>query len=419
MSPEQCRKLRTAVTLSIGALLFIYGTISYQLRWQLAHGYSDFVSFYTAGKILQGHQAFRLYDLGLQHQIQQEIYPNFANRQGALPFVRPPFEAWLFLPLAHFSYPTAFVLWNLFSGTCLVAIVAILRRELSELRRFSSFFLTCAMLSYFPVFLTILQGQDSILLLLVYVLAYQKLRNKQHLTAGMILGFGSLKFPLLVPFLIPLLIKSKYRLTLGFALTSILLCGLSVATVGASTCLRYPAFLMGIDKLAKGVNVPGDMPNIRGLLSIVPVLKPFPTLSIVILCIISLLLVASVIQKSSFNPLTDRQLFNLSFSFNLVVTLLVSYHCHSFDLCLLLLPIALVLELLFSDGAISSRFRNALVLGLGLILFSPFYILLNFVVGSPALLAVIVLVFAGALHLALSDAASSPPRTAIGNIPLF
>src|SRR5579871_44665 len=185
------------------ALFLIYGAIFYQLRQKLSAGYSDFASMYTAGKILQRGEASRLYDLNLQTQVQREFAPNVQIRKSALPFVRPPFYAWLFWPLAYLSYRTAFLLWTLFSCGCLALFVTLMRRELPSLRRVPLALTMLVTFSYFPFFFTILQGQDSALLLLIYALTYIAFRRNAEFAGGMALAFGTFKFPLVVPFLVP------------------------------------------------------------------------------------------------------------------------------------------------------------------------------------------------------------------------
>jgi hypothetical protein len=395
--------LRTAAAMVMVALLLVYVAIFFQLRGQLRQGYSDFISFYTAGKILQRGAADRLYDLRLQYEIQQEVAPNVALRKGALPFVRPPFEAWLFWPLAHLSYGAAFLLWDLFSLGCLFAVALILRREVPELSLFSPRLMLAASVSYFPVFVTLLQGQDSLLLLLVYVIAYRALRRNAQFAGGMLLGIGSIKFPLLLPFLIPFLVKRKPRVILGFGLTSLLLAGISVGTVGVSAAAYYPRFLLNIDKLAEGVNVPTDMPNIRGLLSILLQTKVSSAAGILLLSIFSILLLAFVVKKWRLDPTRHGAIFNLGFSLNMIVTLLVSYHSHSFDLCLLLLPMVLVLGLVLSNEPIALRTRTLLIWTLGIVGFSPLYLLFSFRLHYPGLVSFFLLPFAFAIGGAISD----------------
>ena len=393
--------VRSAVAVLIAGLLLAYGIIFFQLRRQVSEGYSDFISFYTAGTILQRGAASRLYDLGLQYEIQKEVAPHVRSRQGALPFVRPAFEAWLYWPLAYLPYKASFLVWALFSCGCLLAVAAILRAEITALRVFSPAVMFAATLSYFPVFVTLLQGQDSILLLLVYAAAYRALRRNAPLASGMILGLGTFKFTLLLPFLIAFLVRRQIRVLLGFAITSVLLAGISVVTVGWSAATYYPRFLLNIDKLAPAVNVPKDMPNIRGLLSLLFHTGSLPAAGTLVVALLSVLLLVFAVIK--FPQQSDSSIFDLGFSFNLAVTVLVSYHCHSFDLSVLLVPIGLVLGLLLSGREVPPRARAALMWGGGLIAFSPLYLVLSLALSYTSLLAVILLLFTFVLGFAISE----------------
>src|SRR5262252_1095884 len=212
------RNGRTAAAIFCAGLFLIYGVIFYQLRHSLAEGYSDFVSFYTAGKILQRGAAPRLYDLRLQYEIQREI-GTIESRQGGLPFVRPAFEAWLFWPLSFLSYSTAFVVWNLLSAGCAAVALIVLRREIPGLIQIPLWLVLAAGLSYFPVFFAILQGQDSLLLLLIYTLSWRALRREKLFLAGLILGIGIFKFPLVLPMLVAFALHRKWTAIGGFVVT--------------------------------------------------------------------------------------------------------------------------------------------------------------------------------------------------------
>ena len=392
--------VRTAAAVLIAGLLIAYSLIFYQLRRQVSEGYSDFISFYTAGKILQRGAGNRLYDLHLQYEIQKEVAPHVSIRQGALPFVRPAFEAWLFWPLAYLPYKAAFLLWALFSCGCLFAVAGILRAEIAALRVFSPIVMFAAMLSYFPVFITLLQGQDSILLLLVYAVAFRALRKGAPLASGMILGLGTFKFTLVLPFLIPFLVVRRIRVALGFALTSVVLAGVSIASVGWPSAAYYPKFLLSIDRLAPAVNVPKDMPNIRGLLSLLFHAGTLPAAGVLMLALLSVLLLAFAVIK--FSQRSDGVVFDLGFGLNLAVTVLVSYHCHSFDLSILVVPITLVIALILS-GPIPPQAGTSLMWGVGLIAFSPLYLVLSLALNYTSLLAVILLIFTFVLGFAISE----------------
>ena len=432
---------RAMVGVLSAGMLAIYAILFFQMRQPLRQGYSDFVSFYTAGKILDRGASSQLYDIPLQYQIQRAVAPNVQIRQNALPFVRPAYEAWLFWPLACLPYGVAFALWNLFNGACLILAVLCLRHEVPALHGISPLLTVAASLSYFPVFFTILQGQDSILILLIYVLAYRALRRNRQFVGGMTLGLGIFKFPLVIPFLIPFFSRKRLPFVFGFALTSFVLAAASIATVGLSTSAYYPRYLLNIDHLARGINRPADMPNLRGLLS---VLLPATSAraGVVLLILFSVVLLAFVFRKwpvtsspstsSSVRPGPDTPpetgaAFALGFALNVVATVLVSYHCHAFDWSVLLLPMGLVLGLVLSDEpsfpqptsrqatlpeatppqtallqAIQPQTRKFLVWTLSALWFSPIYLLIVFTANTPSLLAVLLIAFAVAIGLAIS-----------------
>lgn len=400
------RLRRAAVTLSI-ALFLIYGVIVYQVRVSLRSGYSDFVSLYTAGEILKRGTPSHLYDLKLQYEIQKEISPALEIRKSALPFVRPAFEAWIFLPLSYLSYPTAFIVWNLVSCACLIRAVLILRSEIPELQVISRTLLLALSLSYFPVFLTFLQGQDTLLLLLIYTLSYRALRHNHPWTGGMTLGLGIFKFPLLIPFLIPFAVRRNLPVLLGFTLTSIVLAAISVATVGLSTAAYYPHYLLNIDKIAAGVNRPEDMPNIRGLLSTLPGMPSQANL--MLLVIFSIVVLAFVLRRSPAENSNSDLSFPMVFALDIVATLLVSYHCHVFDLCLLILPIALTAGVLFSNHSATRYARKYLMWVVAVLLFSPLYLVVMFSASNASLLAILLFVFGAAIWRFLQDTQSSLP----------
>jgi hypothetical protein len=399
--------LRAAAAVFSVGLFVIYGVILFQLRRPLREGYSDFVSFYTAGKILERGLPRQLYDIGLQHEIQLQVAPNVPIRQGALPFVRPAFEAWIFWPLAHLPYGTAFLLWTAFNCACLILTALGLHRAIPELHSVSPVLVVASSLSYFPVFFTILQGQDSILLFFVYVMGYRALRHDRQFLAGTTLGLGIFKFPLLIPFLLAFAVKRRLRVVLGFALTSLVLAGVSIATVGLSTAIYYPKYLLAIDGIARGVNRPQDMPNIRGMLAVLLPMRSTRTAAL-LLVVLSILVLFFAIRKWAFDSSQHRPAFTLGLALNVVATILVSYHCHVFDLCLLLLPIGLVLGTVLSGEPIAPPMRRLLMWVLGAVMFSPLYLLVTFPLKTPSLLGLLLVALAGAIGLAISYSSWSP-----------
>jgi hypothetical protein len=409
--------LRRAMFLLIASMLLVNMAIFYVLRRQVRDGYSDFISFYAAGKILRRGQPTRLYDLKFQYEIQREFSANVRARGGPLPFVRPAFDAWLYFPFAYVPFGIALLLWDAVSCVCLLLIAALLRKSVPQLRRFSLPVTFLAFLSFFPVFLTLLQGQDSILLLLIYALSWRALQQEKDFSAGVFLGLGFSKFPLVLPFLIPFVLRKRLRVGMGLLVTAVVLAALSVITVGFNGLRNYPAYLRTVDAISSGINVPTDMPNLRGVLSLLLENHVSGTTLKLLIAVISL----SVLAYACHLIRLDRGrrasgIFPLEISLNLVVTLLVCYHSHVFDLTLLLLPVCLIAGVLVSGDRLGRLPRQLLMWSLAWILFSPVYVFFSMGVRYPSILTLLVLWIAVAIAIAIVDTRrsnlrESPART--------
>src|SRR5512143_2782927 len=191
---------------SAGKLLVIFLTgmflmhalVFFALRDKIREGYPDFSIFYTAGTIVRRGDAGRLYDTALQFHIQREFASQVFIRQGSSPYNHPPFEALVFAPLSGLTYPTAYSLWDLANLLILAALPILLRPHVPLLRQHGVALWWLAILAFFPVFAALLQGQDSIPLLLLFSLAYIALRKNQQFAAGCWLGLGLFRFHLVL-----------------------------------------------------------------------------------------------------------------------------------------------------------------------------------------------------------------------------
>ena len=175
----------------LAAMIVLHAWMFFSLRREIATGYPDFTIFYTAGKcILQGHGR-QLYDLETQFALQREFAPEVKHRENALPFNHPPFEALLFVPLARLPYVTAYLVWAAFNLALILGFWNLLRPRLPSLHNFLPALPLLAMFAFFPVIMALLQGQDSILLLFLYGLAFSALATGRAFVAGLCLGSGS------------------------------------------------------------------------------------------------------------------------------------------------------------------------------------------------------------------------------------
>ena len=138
----------------------------------------DFLAFYTAGTILRQGAGKQLYDLTLQSSIGHRLLPDSLT----MLFYHPPFEAWLFEPLAGFSLPHAFLLWSVVNLAVLGRIFYLFRftgYQLDQDRRL------IWLLASLPIVAgVIVKGQDSLLLALVFLLAFLALKRRRDVVSG-------------------------------------------------------------------------------------------------------------------------------------------------------------------------------------------------------------------------------------------
>jgi len=391
----------------LGCMLALNGTVAWYLRQQIATGYGDFAIFYTAGKILGSGQRLRLYDSGLQFEVQQRFAPGVTTRQnGPLPYNHPPFEALIFWPMAKLSYVTAFDVWTgLNLGALLVAIL-VLRRRIQWLQSRSAGVWLVVALVFFPVSITLLQGQDSLWLLLLFALAYVSIERDEEFAAGCWLGVGLFRPQIVLPVMLLFALRRRWRLWGGFGLVAAGLAGLSVAIVGWRAALGYPEFVLRVDQNSAGVSKTWGMPNLHGLVD--SLLAGFGVSELFVSILTVLLSVAMlwIVARSCSSGLSDR--FDVAFSLMILAAILVSYHLLEHDLSLLLVPCALIANWV-SRHRMEVRLRAGLIAPMLVLFFTPLYVSLSLQIRQTSLLALVLMAWGAALARALDRRAPREP----------
>jgi hypothetical protein len=196
---------------------------------------SDYAAFYAAGKMLTAGLGTKLYDWNFQRQMQLAFTPR------TVPFIRPAFEALIFIPLSWLPYRMSYVVWRMLSVLLLVSSMLVLReaiRPLSLARR-----LSVVAVSLLPVLAVLVEGQDTMLFLLLVALAAQQLQQRNSNSAGLWLGLATFKFHLLIPLLIVFALRRCWRLLVSFSLTCSVLLLISVGVAGPHFVRDYLSLL--------------------------------------------------------------------------------------------------------------------------------------------------------------------------------
>jgi Glycosyltransferase family 87 len=317
---------------------------------------------------------------------------------ASLPYVHAPFEAILFVQFARLSYVKAYLLWVAVNTGMLLLLRAILAPHFSVIRQHTWALWIFALASFFPVFFTILEGQDSVVLLLLYGLSLVNMKRGSWFAAGCWLALGLFRFHLVLPFVAIMFLTRRWRFVLGFLLGSAFVAGLSAAVVGWPGLWRYPKYLWFLERhRGEQILSPSANCNFRGLMAWI--LPRSTGLFLFLVLVISLSVIAVWLTVKTWKRVSaaDQSGMELAFSVSILTAILVSYHGFMYDLGLLVLPILIVLNRYALTEAVQKRADRGLLLPIGILFFSPLYLAFSHTPVHHSFIALILSFWAWAL----------------------
>ncbi len=414
-------RLERAVLWFCVGMLIVHAYLLWSVRKQVLAGYPDFTAFYAAGRTVRDGRGKHLYDASEQWRTQQQVVQFGHVRDVPLPYLRPPFEALLFVPLTFLPYSQAYLLWNAVGLSIVLGIPLLLRRRIQALQQIPPWLPTLLPFTFTPLFLALLQGQDSILLLLSYTLTYLALSEAEDFRAGCWLGLGLFKPHLVVPVVAILLLQGKRRFALGFLSVAAALFVVSLAVIGWPEILRYPGYVWWLEQHSGRGILPRDTPNLRGIEEglLAGLLAPWRIILLVSISSIAVILWAARrpgLIRGGNNAL------NLDFSQAMVATFLVSYHAFAYDLSMMLLPILLLLALRLANHSNANAWSGIALTGpIVLLLFAPIFLLLWLPFHTMNLVAIVLLLWMWGMSREISrlQDATPPDGTVTRAIPVI
>jgi phosphatidylserine synthase len=281
----------------------------------------------------------RLYDLRVQAEFQLQVAPVHAF------YLRPPFEALLFVPFTFLSYRAAYTAWLLLSLAVLAGVARLIQSNTNVMDALLQYtrgipvdfgLLLIVFLTFEPVMDCFLIGQDSVLMLMVYTLVFLALKREREFEAGGLLACGLFKFHLVLPFAIIFALRRRGSFLLGFAGIALLLVAISVLACGPGVLAAYPKMFLNSQNRALMGFQPEYASNLRGFVYLItPANMPAAIAGAVVAALSAFLLWLTA-------HLWNDSKFDLSFSAAVIAALLTGYHSFVYDLSLLLLPVAIV-----------------------------------------------------------------------------
>jgi glycosyl transferase family 87 len=230
-------RLSPAVAIAFVLLVAFYASISGR---SINYGYRhDFLNFFTGGSFARDGQFHQLYDVASQQARQHEIQP---DNPVFTWFMRPPFGALLFAPLASMPYDTAFRVFLASQYAGLAVFIG------WAFRRFGQQALLWCAISPVAMF-AIGEGQDSVVLLLLALGAFLLLERKRDFASGILAGLMLLKFHLFLLLPLAMLVQRRWRMLAGYTAAAALQGVVALVTLGgARGILQYVNFLRTMQK---------------------------------------------------------------------------------------------------------------------------------------------------------------------------
>ena len=293
----------------------------------------DFFSFYSAVRLYALNGGSAVYNLLLQRQMQILVTGAPPDRFIVLPYFHPPYYTLLIAPLAYLDYRQAYIAMAVFNLILAAALVVLLVHNSERIHGRAAVIAIALIAGFFPLFVTILQGQSDLVVLLPLAAAYVCWSRGWHGWAGIFSALALAKPQLLL--LIPVLFVARraWRALAGFVGVVAALGAVSVAGFGVQAVISY------LDEVGAWA-IGGTLPTGGQLVytdtagySLRNILQALPGGGMAALVIL-LLLLALVALSLSWRPDEPR----LDFALAVGASLVLSPHQNVHDLALLVIP---------------------------------------------------------------------------------
>jgi len=321
-----------ATGVGIGSFVFWAGYWVTFIRGDLKG--PDFFSFYSAAKIYLQKGSSSVYDLTVQKQFESQVLGQPPDSFILLPYFHPPYYTLLIAPLAALDYRSAYYAMVAINVALVVILVALLLHSSDLIQGRAAIVAAALIAGFFPIFVTVLQGQSDLVVLVPLAAAYAAWAKGRAGWAGVFSALALTKPQLLL--LVPVLFIARraWRALAAFTGVVAALGLISLVTFGAGPLAGY---IRSVGVWAIGGSLPSGgqlvytdtaVYSLRNVLIALPGVGKGPALVVLIL------LLALVALSLSWRPDKPR----LDFALAIAASLVLSPHQNVHDLALLVIP---------------------------------------------------------------------------------
>lgn len=296
---------------------------------------ADFLAFYSAGRVARDYGINQVYNLELQGIAQAHTAGVPVGSQQTLTANHPPFLFPFLSLIAGLDYRIAYFCYAVLLFLIVVAGLPPIYRYLIQngWKPTHALVSILGVLLFEPLFMSVLKGQDSALLLTGGVLWFAGLRTGKDRLAGLGLALTLIRPQIAIVLAVPFFF-SKGRIIHWFAVGAAILGIFSILLVGRTGVLDY-FHLITLSAGGEGYGLAEmEMFNLTGM-----ILRLWPQSNLGIIHTIGWVLYASAILGLCVLWLKAKSISFWHITLLITVSLVTAPHLHYHDLSLLVIPI--------------------------------------------------------------------------------
>ena len=345
---------------------------------------SDFMGFYSFGRISETKGIQYIYELEEQKKLQEEIV---GHPVTPIFHTHVPLTAPLSMAVIDEDYVESFKRWAVILllinalNVCLLVNMVLIRKFTRE----NLVILCLGTYLFDPTFSGLMNGQDTAIVLLGAVLWAAGLLSKRYTFAGIGLSLTTLR-PQVALFLAGPFFFRHRKVFWGFVMGSTVLVAISVGLLGSEGTLKFIESIRYIESTVWHEAHALDMPTISGIIRRnFTVSDPAPIKNLVWICYLLGIVGFSMMWHKS-TEVNERHIGLLS-----TVGIFLLPYAHYHDLILLLIPIFCLLRIYQKEDAIHQNYLAIVPLviswllalgfaGSGFLKFPIVYLIMSFLV---------------------------------------
>jgi hypothetical protein len=313
--------------------------VFYSLMWiQLTsdrklYSTTDFIAFYSAGRIAQSSDSAQVYNLDYQKGEEERILGYTIQPDEVNPFVHPPFVIPLLKLIINSDYLSSYFRWAFVLGALSFISGIFLVMSLQQKWGMSTILLLGVSVLFFPIMVSILNGQDSAVLLLGGSLWFYGLMVEKPWVAGLGLALTSIRPQISLVLAIPFLFKER-KVFWWYLIGVLVLALFSLLTMGVDNIIGF------LKILTVSAGGQGYLINEFGMVNLLGLMRNvFPGASPEILRYCSWGFYFFAVIFGSFLWMRNNFPLESKIAILVVLSLFFNPHLHFHDLVLLMVPI--------------------------------------------------------------------------------